>query len=91
MIVVSLISFKLHLITQIVTEVERLFPSKSTSKSLEVMLIIVPVKEALELHKIFCSGGCEVSRRAYGLPRQRRGPEGPRYHQVKDPGVKQNR
>jgi hypothetical protein len=49
MIVVSLISFKLRLITQIVTEVGKLLPSKFHTKSLEVMLIVVPVKEALEL------------------------------------------
>jgi hypothetical protein len=46
---VLVISFKLRLITQIVTEVGKLLPSKFHTKSLEVMLIVVPVKEALEL------------------------------------------
>jgi hypothetical protein len=49
MVVVSLISFKPHLITQIATESRETFPVKVHIKSLEVMLIIVPIKKALEL------------------------------------------
>lgn len=49
--IISLTSFKLHLTTRIVTE--ETFPVKIHSNSLEVTLIVVSIKEALELHKYF--------------------------------------
>jgi hypothetical protein len=53
MIMFSLIPSSSHLMTQLVTEVGRLFPVKVHINSFEVTLIIVPIKEALELHKYF--------------------------------------
>ena len=49
MIVVSLISFKPHLMGADRDRSRETFPVKVHIKSLEVMLIVVPIKEALEL------------------------------------------
>src|SRR6185503_13638847 len=63
------------------------FPVRVHINSLEVMLIIVPIEKALELHKYFVQAVAKFRVVRMGLPRQRRGPEGLRYHQMKDPGI----
>ena len=60
MIMFSLTSFKLHLTTQIMTEVD--FHHQSPHQlPLEVMLIIVPIKEALEFEKYFVQAFAKFS------------------------------